>query len=257
MFLYCYRVCYSCHEYCLPKDARVHELCNLIINCLFPLPARPLFFSFIGELLGIMFRLWSMIFRSTLVIFACCHANTQKNYVRSATSWALVFSVRSAPIFIGCSRWPLCITCFSNGWSALDFLGALTKSDAATIWWHICMRGVLASIISDPDYMLNLNIPWIFDGTACSSKSVGRSNNMFCSGRWRIIKNLMIYIPLSLPSWLTNMSGRCIVPSGHRLCPVKPTKVPPAGGFKFSFQESGNYRKQCLYGMSVLLPLSM
>lgn len=159
MFFYYYRVCYRCREYCFPN-------------------ACPLFFCCIGTLLGIMFRLWSIIFRSIPVIFTGYHANTLDNRVRSATSWAFVSVERSALIFIACSSWPLCITCFSNGWFALDFLGAMTRSDATRIWWYVWLHGVLATIAIDPDHMLNLTMPWILDGTACSSKSVRRPNNI-------------------------------------------------------------------------------
>lgn len=203
-----------------------------------------------------MLRLCLMILQSTPVIYAGCHAKSPANRVSNAVSWDLVSADRLAPIFISCSGCSLCMTCFSSGslfwisWGRWPGVPSPWVGETSVYTGHRRRWLLIRSLYWIWLYCELLTVQPV-------ARTVLHALTVYFISLGEGLQRIRLFIFLSLPSWLNSISGRCVVPSSHRLCRVKPTRSPPVGSFNSFFHDSGNCRKKCLYKMSMLLSLSM
>lgn len=131
------------------------------------------------------------------------------------TSWRIVLGVQPIGLWFPPSDRPRSLLLVRGGvmhymlfWWMVCFGFLKGRSDVVTIWWHVCLNGVLAMIVVDPDCMLNLTMPWIVDDTTYSSKSVRRPNDMFYSAGG-ILRRIRWFVSCSLlrHGWLTWVGG--------------------------------------------------
>lgn len=141
-------------------------------------PICPLFFCMMGVLPEMILKLCSMTSRSNHVIFVGCEAKTLEYFFRRVTNLTLTSSDRLAPIRIVCYGCPGRWCAFLVWWSSFDFFEDHTSSGMAMNWRQWCTRELEVTIVADLTRVLNLTIPWIVDGMACSWKSVGRPCKM-------------------------------------------------------------------------------